>query len=133
MDNKKVKIFLVEDEQLLREICRRKLTESGFEVTTAVDGGEALKKIKNDIPDLILLDIVIPTMDGFEILKRIRSDGNPAIAGIPVVILSNLGQDSDIEKAMYLGANDYIIKVEFTTDEIAARIKEILGKQSARS
>lgn len=129
MNSAKTKIILVEDEQLLREICSKKLQKMGFNVSTAIDGAEALKKIKNEKPDLVLLDIMLPTMDGFEILKQLRSEANPAVAKIPVVMLSNLGQDSDVKRAMQLGANAYMIKAEFTTDEITMKVKEVLGNK----
>lgn len=128
MNSTTTKIILVEDEQLLREICSKKLQKMGFEVKTAIDGAEALREIKNWKPDLVLLDIMLPTMDGFEILKQLRADADPISAKVPVIMLSNLGQDSDVKRAMQSGANAYMIKAEFTTDEITMKVKEVLDK-----
>lgn len=124
--DKKEKILLVEDEQLLREICAKQLLIAGFDVVTVIDGGEAAERIRQEMPDLILLDILLPTVDGFEILKQVKNDKNPKVASIPVIMLSNLGQDSDIEKAKTLGANGYLVKAHFTTHEIVEEVKKHL-------
>lgn len=120
----KVSILLVEDDKFLRELLVRKLETSGFNVLFAVDGEEALKKIKENIPQLILLDLVLPGIDGFDVLKRIKE--NPLTKDIPVVILSNLGQQEEVEKGIRLGADDYLIKAHFTPDEIIKKSKRIL-------
>ncbi len=120
-------IVIVEDEKFLLEICERKFRTLGFTVKTAVDGPSGLEKITSSQPDIVLLDIILPNMDGFEVLRRVRSDPDPQIAKIPIIILSNLGQDSDIEKAKRLGANDYLVKTFFTVEEIVAKVKELLG------
>ncbi|OGF20679.1 hypothetical protein A2Y83_05125 [Candidatus Falkowbacteria bacterium RBG_13_39_14] len=122
----KVKVMLVEDEQLLREICGKKLIIGGYDVVEVIDGGDVLAKIKKEKPDLVLLDIILPTVNGFEILKQVRSHEDPIIAKTPVLILSNLGQESDVEKAMQLGADGYLVKAQFTTDEIVEKVKNIL-------
>lgn len=127
-DTKK-KIVLVEDEQLLREICAKQLLIAGFDVVTVIDGGEAMEIIRKECPDLILLDILLPTLDGFEILKQVKNDKNPKLASIPVIMLSNLGQDSDIEKAKTLGANGYLVKAHFTTTEIVEEVRKVLTEK----
>ncbi len=124
------KILIVEDEKFLREICVQKLTGLGYTVESAVDGHSGLQKILSGHPDLVLLDIILPSMDGFEILKKVRSSSDPKIARTPVIILSNLGQESDVEKGKELGANDYLVKTFFTVDEIVQKVKEQLVKRS---
>jgi DNA-binding response OmpR family regulator len=121
------RILIVEDDQLLRSLCAKKFSSEGFAVDAAIDAQEGLDKIKKNKPDLILLDLVLPGMSGFDILKIIKSDPDKKIAGIPVIILSNLGQESDIEKGKQLGADDYMIKATTTTEEIVSKIRKILS------
>lgn len=123
-----VKVLLVEDEAFLREICSKKLANSGFEVYTALDGEQALQYVEKVLPDIVLLDIILPAIDGFEVLTKIRSSQVAKIKSVPVIMLSNLGQDDDIKKALSLGANNYLIKAHFTTDEIGQKIKDALKK-----
>jgi DNA-binding response OmpR family regulator len=120
-------ILIIEDDQLLRSLCSKKLAMEGFDVDTAIDAQQGLEKIKNNKPDLILLDLVLPGMSGFEILKIVKANPDQKIAATPVIILSNLGQESDIKKGKELGAADYLIKATTTTDEIVDKIKNILG------
>lgn len=119
------KIFLIEDEKSLREILVMRLTEAGFEVEVAVDGAEALEKLKTITPDLILLDIILPKINGFEVLEKIK--GDLATKDIPVIVLSNLGQDTDIKRALDLGAADYFIKAQHSLLEIIDLIKKIIA------
>lgn len=126
--NNKTKILIIEDDQFLRELCEKKLQKEGFIVSTAADGESGFKKIVEEKPNLILLDIVLPSMDGFEVLKRVRKNPDMEIATIPIIVLSNLGQDNDLEKAKKLGVNNYLVKAHFTTDEIAEKIKKALKK-----
>jgi len=130
LENKKGKalIFLVEDDRFLRELLIRKLETEGFNTSVSVDGEEALKKIKDESPQLVLLDLVLPGIDGFEVLKRIKQDVQ--LSKIPVVILSNLGQKEEVEKGISLGAEDYLIKAHFTPDEVVKKVKELLGKNN---
>lgn len=118
------KILIVEDDRFLRELMARKLREGGFEVIEAGDGEEGLKKIKETKPDLVLLDLILPSIDGFEVLSRKKED--PEIEKIPVIVLSNLGQREDIEKGLALGAIDYMVKAHFTPSEIIEKVKNIL-------
>jgi len=124
-----VKVLLVEDDAFLREICSKKLVNSGYEVFTAIDGDDALKIIYQIKPDIILLDIILPSIDGFQILSQVRSNTDGEISGVPIIMLSNLGQEDDIKKAMAMGANDYLVKAHFTTEEIIAKIKQIIDKK----
>ena len=125
MQKKKAFILLVEDDKFLRELLVRKLETVGFKISTAVDGNEALKKVKEELPELVLLDLVLPGVDGFDILKEIKEDS--ATSKIPVIILSNLGQREEVERGLKLGADDYLIKAHFTPDEIITKITDLLG------
>ena len=122
-----VKVLLVEDDSFLRDVCYKKLIKEGFNVAAAVDGEEALKKVESFMPEIVLLDIILPAIDGFEVLKEIRSHKNKLIKNVPVIMLTNLGQEEDSRKALDLGANDYLVKAHFTTDEIVEKIKSRLG------
>jgi len=119
------KILLVEDDKFLSEMYSTKLTESGFDVETAFDGEEGLKKANEFRPDLILLDIVLPKKDGFEVLKSLKA--NEELSKILIIALTNLGQKEEVQKGFDLGANDYIIKAHFTPTEVVAKIKKLLG------
>lgn len=118
------KILIIEDDKFLRELITKKLVKEGYETAEAVDGEEGIKKVKEEKPDLILLDLILPGIDGFEVLSRIKDD--PALAQIPVIILSNLGQREDIDKGLNLGAVDYLIKAHFTPGEIIEKIRTTL-------
>nr|OGZ58165.1 MAG: hypothetical protein A2827_02740 [Candidatus Spechtbacteria bacterium RIFCSPHIGHO2_01_FULL_43_30]OGZ60233.1 MAG: hypothetical protein A3B96_02585 [Candidatus Spechtbacteria bacterium RIFCSPHIGHO2_02_FULL_43_15b] len=121
------KILVVEDDQFLRDLIVRKLEDESFEVLQAVDGEEGLRDAKENKPDMVLLDLILPGIDGFEVLRNMKSDKE--ISDIPIIILSNLGQRDDIEQGLKLGARDYLIKAHFTPGEIVARVKEILSKE----
>jgi two-component system alkaline phosphatase synthesis response regulator PhoP len=121
-------ILIIEDDQLLRSLCSKKLMMEGFNVDTAIDSQQGLEKINKNKPDLVLLDLVLPGMSGFEVLKIVKSNPDKKIVSIPVIILSNLGQESDIKKGKELGAEDYLIKATTTTDEIVDKIKSVLSK-----
>jgi len=123
-----VKVLLVEDDAFLREICSKKLTKEGYTVYEAIDGEEALAGLEEIKPDIILLDIILPAIDGFQILNQIRNNKNKFVVNTPVIMLSNLGQEDDIKKAMDMGANDYLVKAHFTTEEIVGKIKKVLNK-----
>jgi DNA-binding response OmpR family regulator len=120
------KILIIEDDPFLSEMYAAKFSQSGFEAEVAADGKEGIAKIKDKQPDLILLDIVLPKMDGFEILKKIKED--PKLKEIPVILLTNLGQKSEVEKGLALGADEYIIKAHFTPTAVVAKVKEILSR-----
>ncbi len=126
LENKKEKaaILIVEDDKFLRDLLVHKLETEEFRTSVAVDGQEALKKIKQELPQLILLDLILPNLDGFEVLKQLKE--NAKTNKIPVIILSNLGQQDEVEKCLGLGANDYLIKAHFTPEEIIEKIKGIL-------
>ncbi|MFQ6049784.1 MAG: response regulator transcription factor [Candidatus Paceibacterales bacterium] len=115
-------ILIVEDDKFLRELIVRKLLDEGYEVSEAVDGNEGIKKVKETKPNLVLLDLILPGIDGFAVLSQMKDD--PVLASIPVIILSNLGQKEDVEKGLKLGAVDYLIKAHFAPDEIIEKIED---------
>ncbi len=117
-------ILIIEDDEFLRGLINKKLLAEGFNVISAVDGEEGIKKAKEQKPDLILLDLVLPNIDGFEVLEKVKAD--PDVSAVPVIILSNLSQKEDISKGIKLGAVDYIIKAQFTPEEIVEKVKNIL-------
>jgi len=125
MSDTKKTILIIEDDKFLRELISQKLKKEGFCISEAVDGEKGVKKAKTEKPDLILLDLILPGIDGFEVLSEIKKDH--IAAEIPVIILSNLGQKDDIERGLRLGAVDYLIKAHFTPGEIIKKIKTILG------
>lgn len=115
------KILIIEDDKFLRELIAQKLSKENFGVSEAIDGEEGIKRIKEEKPDLILLDLILPGIDGFEVLSRMKEE--PVLASIPVIILSNLGQKEDVERGLKLGAVDYLIKAHFTPGEIIEKVK----------
>ena len=124
------RVLLVEDDDFLRKICRTKMEREGFNVSVAINGKEALKKIIEGDPQIVLLDIILPIMDGFEVLKRVKEDSSKS--SIPIIMLTNLGQESEIEKGFKLGAEDYIVKAHLTVGEIIEKVKEILKKKNIK-
>lgn len=118
------KILLVEDDKFLRELMSKKLLSLGFEVSTAPDGETGLEMIKSEKPEVVLLDLILPGINGFDVLEKAKKD--PKTASIPVVILSNLGQSEDIERGLKLGAKDFLVKAHFTPQEIVNKLKTIL-------
>lgn len=121
----KAKILLIEDDEILRDLCVTKLQKEDYQVITAIEGQEGLSKIKEEKPDLVLLDIILPGIDGFEILKRVQKTGG-YLTKIPIILLTNLGQEKDIEKGKELGARDYLVKANLTTEQIIEKIKQYL-------
>ena len=125
------RILLIEDDKFLRELIIQKLGKEGYEVVEAAEGETGLAKMKEEKPNLVLLDLILPGIDGFEVLSRIKKD--PSLVQIPVIILSNLGQRDDMEKGIALGARDYLIKAHFTPGEIVEKIRATLQPQKAQS
>lgn len=124
MPNKKL-ILLIEDDEFLAELYATKLKLEGYEISLAGDGEKGLKMIKEKKPDLILLDIILPRKDGFEILKIMKADRE--LKNIPVILLTNLSQKDEVKKGLDLGANDYLIKAHFMPSEVVKKIKQQLG------
>lgn len=120
------KILIIDDDPFILEMYVLKFKEHNFQVETASNGQEGLAKAKEYRPDLLLLDIVMPALDGFDILQQIKKNSSP---DMKIVLLTNLGQKEDVERGMQLGADDYIIKAHFTPSEVVEKVKALLGKQ----
>lgn len=121
------KIMLIEDDSFLQELAAKKLDEAGFDVDTASTGEEGLKKIENNKDhDLIVLDIILPEMGGFEVLEKVKNHEDENISSLRVIMFSNLGQEEEIQKAKDLGADDYLIKAHFTPSDIVKKIREYI-------
>lgn len=128
MPAQNIKVLIVEDDKFLAELISTKLDKEGYNIVLATDGESGLNKAISEKPDIILLDIMLPGMDGFEVLGNLKKDANPEIKNIPVIILSNFGQEEKVEKGLSLGAVDYLVKANFTTGEIVEKIKGVLKK-----
>ena len=119
------KILVAEDDQFILKAMTTKLTKEGFEVKIAVDGVQLMEILKSYIPNLIILDLLMPKKDGFEVLKEVKADQK--LKKIPIIIASNLGQQNDIQQVIDLGATDYLVKSELTLENLVQKIKNILG------
>lgn len=119
---RKMRVLLVEDDRYLAHACRDALELADFEVDSALDGHTALEKMKRIRPDFVLLDIILPIRNGFEVLEEMRMDEK--LKDVPVLVFSNLSQRSDIEKGKALGAVDFLVKSDYSMKEIITKIKE---------
>ena len=122
------KILLIDDDPFILDMYVLKLKESGFDIGTAANGKDGLAKIASFEPDLLLLDIVMPAMDGFEVLQELKK--NPPAHPLKIILLSNLGQKEDVERGLSLGADDYLVKANFTPGEVVQKIHEVLSKSN---
>lgn len=122
----KEKILVVDDEEDILELVRYNLAREGYQVACVASGEEALVKAKNEVPDVILLDLMLPGLDGLDVCRRLKS--NPVTAGIPIVMLTAKGEDVDIVTGLELGADDYVIK-PFSPRVLLARIKAVLRRK----
>lgn len=125
---KRHKLLIVEDD---RSICRAmefRLAKDNYDIVIAHDGEEGIGKLAEQVPDLILLDLILPKLNGFELLKRLRE--NLETAAVPVIVLSNLSQKDDIEHAMKLGAIDFFVKSNITIDEMARTVRKFIENKS---
>ncbi|HEX8966126.1 MAG TPA: response regulator [Patescibacteria group bacterium] len=120
-EKQKKYIFVAEDDTFYLNIYQSKLEKEGYEVGIAKNGQQTIEEIKKRKPDLLLLDLVMPIKDGFEVLKEIHD--NVTLKGIKVIVVSNLGQEEDVKKAKELGAVDYIIKANMSITQIMEKIK----------
>ena len=119
------RVLLAEDDRFLRKAAETALKRHGFTVVPAVDGEEALRLARAESPDLVLLDLIMPKMQGFEVLRALKAD--PGTAPIPVVILSNLGQDGDVKQAMEAGAAGYFVKANLSLQDLVKRVGELVA------
>lgn len=126
VDNKK-NILLVEDDVFLSGIYKKKFEVEGFNVIPADNGKKGLEEAIKKLPDLILLDVLLPKMDGFAVLKALKKEA--ITKDIPVILLTNLGQKDDVEKGIEMGAEDYLIKIHFKPSEVVEKVRKVLGIQ----
>lgn len=119
-----LRVLLVEDEEDIRTMFSEQLTLEGFDVTVAVDGLDAVTKVSTSLPEVVLLDILLPELDGFEVLRRIKADNKTA--DITVIMLSNLNQDDQRKQSLQLGAAAFIIKSSLTPHELSEQIKKLI-------
>ncbi len=122
-----MKILIVEDDAFLSSLIATELKKAGYEVFVAPDGAAGIVLAKNNLPDLILLDLIMPGMDGFETLAALKAD--QVTTHIPVIVASNLGEPEDIKRATDAGAVDFLVKVHFTPKEIIEKIRKIVPEK----
>ncbi len=120
------KILLVEDEEIMINLLEKKLSQEGYDVTVARNGEEGLRVMGEINPDIVLLDIIMPKMGGFEVMEEMNKD--PGLKKIPVVIISNSGQPVELDKAKELGAKDWLIKTEFDPQEVIDKVVKQIGR-----
>jgi DNA-binding response OmpR family regulator len=120
------KILFIEDEAALQKTFRDILEKEGYQMISALDGESGLRLAKSQKPDLILLDLILPKKDGFEVLKELKED--EATKGIPVIVLTNLEDIESVEKAIELGATTYLVKAQYTLEEVIQKVKKALEK-----
>ncbi len=118
------KVLLVEDDPFLSQLLGTRLQRAGLEVDKAMDGEEAMNYLKNNRPDLVLLDLILPKKSGFQVLEEMRAD--PLVKDAPVIIISNLSQDSDVTKGKELGAVEYYVKARTSIDDLVSRVVSML-------
>ena len=124
MNGETRRILVAEDDRFLRKAAEMALKRHGHTVLTAADGEEALRMARSELPDLILLDLIMPKLNGFDVLQALKKDA--PTAHIPVIILSNLGQDRDVQQAMDAGAAAYFIKTDLSLHALVQRVEETL-------
>jgi len=120
------KILIIEDEEIILNLLQKKLSQEGYEISVAKDGQEGLRLMKEVKPDLILLDIVMPKIGGFEVMEEMQKEDE--LKSIPVIVVSNSGQPVEIDKAQALGAKDWLIKTEFDPKEVIEKVVKQIGK-----
>jgi len=120
------KILLIEDEEIMSELLEKKLSQEGYEVLVARDGEEGLRLMRENWPSLVLLDIILPKMGGFEVLAEMNK--NPSLKKIPVIIISNSGQPVELSKAIRFGVKDWLIKTEFEPQELIDKVVKQIGR-----
>lgn len=119
------KILIIEDEKIISDLLDKKLTKEGYKVTVTTNGIEGLAKMREDQPDIILLDIVMPKMGGFEVMEEMNKD--KALKDIPVIVVSNSGEPVEIDRVKKMGAKDWLIKTEFDPKEVLEKVRKQIG------
>lgn len=125
--DKKIKILLVEDEPTAQKTLSEILTKQGYAMVSALDGETGLRLARTEKPDLIILDIILPRMEGLDVLAELKKE--PETKDIPVIILTNLETPQQIERALSLGATTYLLKTQYTLPEVIVKINSIIGKE----
>ena len=118
-----MKLLIAEDEEILAKVLREKFEKEKFTVVIVADGDAVIREVKSSKPDMILLDIILPKKDGLAILKELKA--SPETDKIPVIILSNLGDDEKIKEGLSLGADDYLVKTQHPINEVVEKVKEL--------
>jgi CheY-like chemotaxis protein len=126
---KSLRILVVEDDRFLRKAAAVMLRRAGFTVTTADDGEEALRAVAAETPDLVLLDMIMPRMQGFEVLRTLKS--REETSGIPVIVFTNLSQDGDREQAFGAGADEYLVKANLSLSELSSAVERVVSRRAA--
>jgi CheY-like chemotaxis protein len=129
MPEKQKKVLVVEDDQTMREIVVHKLSSVGLMVVEASDGKEAINQWQREQPDIVLLDLMLPELDGFKVLETMRKNHETTVANTPVIVLSNLFSKEDIKRTKDLSVEDFLVKAYHTTEEILDRVNEVLNRQ----
>jgi DNA-binding response OmpR family regulator len=119
------KIVIIEDEAALQDALKKAFVSGGYEVQQAFDGEEGIELIRSSKPDIVLLDLVLPKKHGFEVLQEMKTDD--AIKDVPVLVLTNLEESTEVMKAIELGARGYLIKANYALKEVLAKVKDVLG------
>ena len=120
------RILLIEDEEILINLLEKKLTQEGYETFLARDGEKGLEAVRREMPDLVLLDIIMPKMGGLEVMEEMQKDEE--LKKIPVIVISNSGQPVEIDRIQKLGAKDWLIKTEFDPQEVIEKVAKQIGK-----
>lgn len=126
MEKKDIKILIIEDDTMLNKIYQTKLGILGYQVVAAYDGEEGLKKIETENPSIVLLDLMLPKKNGYEVLEAVKQ--NLQLSRIPIILLSNLGQEEDVKRALALGAVDFLVKSNVKLETVINRVESILQK-----
>lgn len=128
MEKKDIKILVIEDDTMLNKIYQTKLGILGYQVSAAYDGEDGLHKIETEKPNIVLLDLMLPKKNGYEVLESTKN--NIALNNIPIILLSNLGQEDDIQRGLALGAVDFLVKSNVKLETVIAKIESILQKHT---
>jgi CheY-like chemotaxis protein len=120
------KILIIEDEEILRNLLRIKLQKEGYQVSAAQDGEDGFNLLKKEPFDLVLSDVIMPKLGGFEVMEKMGQD--PDLKNIPIIIISNSGQPAELDRARDLGAKDWLFKTEFDPVEVIVKVKKLLGE-----
>lgn len=123
------RILIVEDDRFLRRACRARLEQQGYEIQTAQDGEEAVAAVRSQPPDLVLLDLLMPKMNGLDVLRILRND--EATRGLPVIILSNSSRQEDVETIRALGISGYFVKANLSLQDLSKLVEDLLGPATA--